>query len=59
MQFVCIRMLITGQYLSNDHTGESRRNRFGAFNFQTAHGQGFAQLIAAEGRIDVMAQPLF
>ena len=59
MQFVCIRMLFAGQYLSNDHTGEGRRNRFCAFDFQAAHRQGFAQLIAAEGRIDVMAQPLF
>ncbi len=58
-QAVGVGVLLAGFDFAHNDLGERRRHRLQFFNFQTSHGQGVGQLLAAQGRVAEGAKPGF
>ena len=56
---VRILMIAAREHLTHYDAGKGRRNGTNLFNLKTRHRQGIGQLIRAERRIDILAQPFF
>ena len=59
VQMVRILMIAAREHLTHYDAGKGRRNGTNLFNLKTRHRQGIGQLIRAERRIDILAQPFF